>query len=331
MCRASNRGEDQPDIICAGLAQKSTSKAEDVCAVTITNDWSIAAVFDGHGGKIAAERCKNELVPTLLEIARSDSSTIDAAIADACWEIDESMGMEGIDDGTTATVGLFKQKKGKLEGLIAWIGDSTALRVDMTAKTEAGVLVPGSTTADHVPSNKSEVHRLQLQWAVREQIEQERKRAAEEGISPMSTMTTDERLSHGSEMSVVAAHMPPDDEEVQRAVRALGHEELNSDDLALMVRALAREKQMELRNGKCKPARFASPCLTLALPLPLPLALTLGQFSFIFLTFTSPYNYLAHTGLRRPRSAGRTSASIVTSVGCARRRLPGAAGPSAWR
>ena len=153
MCRASKRGEDQPDIICAGLAQKSTSKAEDVCAVTITNDWSIAAVFDGHGGKIAAERCKNELVPTLLEIARSDSSTIDAAIKDACWEIDESMGMEGIDDGTTATVGLFKQKKGKLEGLIAWIGDSTALRVDMTAKTAAGSHVPGSTTANHVPDN----------------------------------------------------------------------------------------------------------------------------------------------------------------------------------
>ena len=52
MCRASKRREDQPDIICAGLAQKSTSKAEDVCAVTITNDASIAAVFDGHGGKM---------------------------------------------------------------------------------------------------------------------------------------------------------------------------------------------------------------------------------------------------------------------------------------
>ena len=303
MCRASNRGEDQPDIICAGLAQKSTSKAEDVCAVTITEDVSIAAVFDGHGGKIAAERCKNELVPTLLEIAHRGSSAIDdAAIADACWGMDESIGIQRIDDGTTATVGLFKQKKGKLEGLIAWIGDSTALRVDMTAKTEAGVLVPGSTTADHVPSNKSEVHRLQLQWVVRQQIEQERERAAEEGISPMSTMTTDERLSHGSEMSVVAAHMPPDDEEVQRAVRALGHEELNSDDLALMVRALAREKQMELRNGKCKPARFASPCLTLALPLTLPLALTLAQFSFIpnlYLTLLLPYPHRSPAATER--------------------------------
>ena len=102
MCRASKRGEGQPDIICAGLAQKSTSKAEDVCAVTITNDASIAAVFDGHGGKIAAERCKNELVPTLLEVAHSDSSDIDAAaIVDAFWDMDKRVGSDGADDGTT--------------------------------------------------------------------------------------------------------------------------------------------------------------------------------------------------------------------------------------
>ena len=67
-----------------------------------------------------------------------------------------------------------KNKKEKLEGLVAWIGDSTALRVDMTAKTEAGAHLPGSTTANHMPYNKSEVHRLQLQWVLREQIEQDR-------------------------------------------------------------------------------------------------------------------------------------------------------------
>ena len=215
MCRASKRGEGQPDIICAGLAQKSTSKAEDVCAVTITNevsiaavfdahggkiatercnnelvptllevahsdssddaildafwdmderlgldgdeDWSITAVFDGHGGKIAAERCKNELVPILLEIAHSDSSAIDdAAIVDACWDMDKRIGMDGIDDGTTADVLLVRQKKEKLEGLVAWAGDSTALRVDMTAQAAAGAHLPGSTTANHVPDNKSE-------------------------------------------------------------------------------------------------------------------------------------------------------------------------------
>ena len=153
MCRASKRGEDQPDIICAGLAQKSISKAEGVCAVTITNDVSIAAVLDGHGGKNAAEPCKNELVPTLL-VAHSDSSAIvDAAILDAFWDMDERIGLEGIDDGTTATVLLVRQKKEKLEGLVAWAGDSTALRVDMTAKTAAGSHVSGSTTANHVPDN----------------------------------------------------------------------------------------------------------------------------------------------------------------------------------
>ena len=153
----------------------STSKAEDVCAVTITKDVSIAAVFDGHGGKIAAERCKNELVPTLLEIAHSDSSAFDAAaIVDAFWDMDKRIGMDGIDDGTTVTVFLVRLNGEKLKCLVAWAGDSTSLVVDMTAKTEAGALVPGSTTADHVPSNKSEVHRLQLQWVLREQIEQDR-------------------------------------------------------------------------------------------------------------------------------------------------------------
>ena len=144
MCRASKRGEDQQEIICAGLAQKSTSKAEDVCAVTITNDVSIAAVLDGHGGKNAAEPCKNELVPTLLQVAHNDSSAIvDAAIEGAFWDIDESLGMEGIDDGTTGIGALVQQKKEKLECLLAFVGDSAGIRVDMTAKTEAGALVPG--------------------------------------------------------------------------------------------------------------------------------------------------------------------------------------------
>ena len=157
MCRASKRGEDQQEIICAGLAQKSISKAEGVCAVTITKDVSIAAVLDGHGGKKAAEPCKNELVPTLLEVAHNDSPAIvDAAILDAFWDMDERIGLDGDDDGTTATVLLVRQKKEKLEGLVAWAGDSTALRVDMTAKTAAGSHVSGSTTANHVPDNKTE-------------------------------------------------------------------------------------------------------------------------------------------------------------------------------
>ena len=52
--------------ICAGTAQKDTAKAEDVCHVTIGALRSLAAVFDGHGGKRAAQLCKQELVPTLL-------------------------------------------------------------------------------------------------------------------------------------------------------------------------------------------------------------------------------------------------------------------------
>ena len=55
-----------PSIFCAGRAQENTAKAEDVWDVTDGKKMSIAAVFDGHGGKMAAQRCKNELVPTLI-------------------------------------------------------------------------------------------------------------------------------------------------------------------------------------------------------------------------------------------------------------------------
>ena len=58
--------EEMHDEICAGTAQQDTAKAEDVCHVTIGELRSLAAVFDGHGGKRAAQLCESELVPTLL-------------------------------------------------------------------------------------------------------------------------------------------------------------------------------------------------------------------------------------------------------------------------
>ena len=86
---ASKLGEDRPDIICAGYAQKS----KDVCAVTSTNEVTIAGVFDGHGGLRAAERCKYELVPALLEVACSKSAAIDAAaIVEKFWDMDARVG-----------------------------------------------------------------------------------------------------------------------------------------------------------------------------------------------------------------------------------------------
>ena len=252
-----------PSIFCAGHAQENTAKAEDVWDVTIGKQMSIAAVFDGHGGKTAAQRCKKELMPILLKTGLGDSS----AIVDAFWDLDQRVGGSGTNDGTTATVLLvWPQKVGnameKLQCLLAWVGDSTAFRVNMTAETATGAHVPGSTTATHSLSNTSEVRWLRLEWSVRAQIELARERAAEgdsltrcspavEATPAFDTLrssgsTTPDRLSHGSDMSAIVAHIAPDREEVQRAVHAAGHSELSEDDLALLVRALAREKRMEL-------------------------------------------------------------------------------------
>ena len=92
--------------------------------------------------------------------------------------MDKRVGSDGATDGTTATVLLvWPQKVGnatkKLQCALAWVGDSKALRVNMTAEAAAGAHVPGSTTAAHALSNKSEVHRLQLEWSVRVQLELE--------------------------------------------------------------------------------------------------------------------------------------------------------------
>jgi len=61
-----DRCTERMQEICAGTAQEDTAKAEDVCHVTIGTLRSLAAVFDGHGGKRAAQLCEQELVPTLL-------------------------------------------------------------------------------------------------------------------------------------------------------------------------------------------------------------------------------------------------------------------------
>jgi len=128
---------DQPDTTCDGHAQKSTSKAEDVRNVTITKDATVDAVFDGHSGKIAVERCKNEPVPTLLEVAHQDSSdsdsdsVVDASTVDAFLDMDKRVGSDDSDDGTTVS-----DATKLLQCVTAWTGD-----VCWSAR------VPGSTAA----------------------------------------------------------------------------------------------------------------------------------------------------------------------------------------
>jgi len=411
-----------PDI-CAGSSQENTAKAEDVFHVTIGAIRSIAAVFDGHGGKRAAQLCEQELVPTLLsaglgisltgirehsgEESRARAQALgsgtaagwgaqqrgmaaglvageaaagwgatariadapvelrsssegdangglppDAAVVNAFWDMDRRIGGGGIDDGTTATVLLISRPsatttvtpgiRGTPEAdaaaapatggpptfrcALAWVGDSSALRVDMTAAM-ADALVPGSSTAKHQLSNDGEVRRLQLEWSVRAQIERDRGAQAQAGPrcgldspatltpacpacdSPASTSTSMRGAATGttsaphaphaphapapcegrrsvlltasgregassssfsssarvsrvpsapsvgssaetsigaSDVSFIARRVAPGRGEVECAVRAAGHAALGEEELTLLVRALAREKRIEL-------------------------------------------------------------------------------------
>ena len=108
------------------------SKAEDVRNVTITKEATIDAVFDCHSGKIAIERCKNEPVPTLLEVAHQDSSdsdsdsVVDASTVDAFLDMDKRVGSDDSDDGTTDTLWpktVSDATKRLQQCAIAWNGD----------------------------------------------------------------------------------------------------------------------------------------------------------------------------------------------------------------
>lgn len=91
-----------------GTWQLNTHKAEDVWHVEPVEkapDGTTPlpagfAVFDGHGGKAAAQACREGIIGRLIK----DGQPRDAsAIASAFWETDESLGQSGILSGTTAS------------------------------------------------------------------------------------------------------------------------------------------------------------------------------------------------------------------------------------
>ena len=62
----------------------------------------------------------------------------DAQISNAFWDADMDLGLAGEMSGTTATVALVEQHAdgNSLDVVLAWVGDSAAIRVDMEMKPE---------------------------------------------------------------------------------------------------------------------------------------------------------------------------------------------------
>jgi len=121
------------------------------------------AIFDGHGGKDAADRCQATLHDQISRRAPDTTKATDAlgeGLRRACWELDEDLGSAHVDAGTTATILCI----GRSTATLGWVGDSTALVVDMTSPK------PAWATPKHNPQNPSEVARMKAEWGARREF-----------------------------------------------------------------------------------------------------------------------------------------------------------------
>uniref|UniRef100_A0A7S3K3I8 PPM-type phosphatase domain-containing protein n=1 Tax=Aureoumbra lagunensis TaxID=44058 RepID=A0A7S3K3I8_9STRA len=152
------------------------------------------SVFDGHGGKEAAEKCVDELHVRVADLLNSSFSTIlekdeeekilKSAVAKAFWDIDDDLGSQGITAGTTATtlLLLFNEDSNQpYKAMIAWIGDSIGLCYDVVQGTRFNM------TTRHNPEQDSEMQKLQAIWKLR-------KKAQRSGRALLSTTSSQKKI-----------------------------------------------------------------------------------------------------------------------------------------
>jgi len=229
-----------------GYAHAVTSKDEDTHAVLHSAGTSLFAIYDGHGGKQAAEHCREKLSPALIALAPDFE---EAAIADAFWAADASLGKDNVLDGTTATVLLVSHggdgsATSKARCVLAWVGDSSALVVDMLAPGHHKAAV-SHTTSDHHVKSPSEVARLEQEWAVRKHLRVSNRSPS---VVTASRDTSKSQLSGETSRSSVDGVTLS---EAREASIALGMD-LSDAQVRMLHRALAREQTIvrhERRSG----------------------------------------------------------------------------------
>ena len=147
-----------------GQAQGPAVKGEDTLYVRGVFDGAgaiCAAVFDGHGGKAASVAALKTVGDRLMDHGPPLS---DALIADAFWQADQALGEAGEMSGTTATVCFLEPCDGALAGVLAWVGDSAALHVDMDSPLAQAITF---ATSLHNPENPAEAQRIATSTATR--------------------------------------------------------------------------------------------------------------------------------------------------------------------
>ena len=204
-------------LLSCGSAQLY-KKGEDTLYVDASDpDSSLFAVFDGHGGPQAAVLCRNLLCPSILASARPISSE---SVEKAFWSADETLSEQGQFAGTTATVlCVDRTAGGGFSCLLSWVGDSTAIVIDMLAPHVTNSIVRSASTTDHTASNASESRRLRVEALVRDSLE----------------LLMDDPLAPPSVAQVEAAW----------AAALPGEPPLSADEAGLLTRELARGARLE--------------------------------------------------------------------------------------
>ena len=205
-------------LLSCGSAQLHKKGEDTLCVDASDPDSSLFAVFDGHGGPQAAVLCRDTLCPSILASARPVSTE---SVEEAFWSADAALCEQGQFAGTTATVlCVGRTVGGGFSCLLSWVGDSTAIVIDMLAPRATKSVVRSASTTDHNASNASESRRLRVEALVRESLE----------------LFTDDPLA------------PPSVEQVEAAWAAAlpGEPPLSADAAGVLTRELARGARLEM-------------------------------------------------------------------------------------
>ena len=232
-----------------GLAAAESHKGEDRYSSLLKDRLYGFGLFDGHGGPDCAKHCAStEAEGILPQVLSGSHLPTHETIADAFWTADAVCGpvmaargkKEGLKKGghagSTATILLVealpgkkeqaadatadatspnkkgKQKSGGFKCLFAWVGDSTALAVNMSN----GQIC--SQTINHTPDQPIEAANLKLMSAAGKQL----KKVAARGRRP-SVMIREAEAAAVANGGVAADEEEEEEEEVEEEAVTLAH------------------------------------------------------------------------------------------------------------
>mmetsp|Transcript_30584 Transcript_30584/g.79406 ORF Transcript_30584/g.79406 Transcript_30584/m.79406 type:complete len:401 (+) Transcript_30584:74-1276(+) len=226
--------------VTVAIVNEESHKGEDASSTMDRAGVLAYGVFDGHGGKHCSQACASNgpsgILPMILSAMDGSTLPSDTAVTDAFWTADAAIGADMLlhaerpHAGSTATILCLapgKSADADFECLLAWVGDSTGIVVDMQG---AGRLA--HVSRNHSPDVMPEVDFLHHLAAVAKQVRKKRKKEADGGAGGDDD-------DDGADGKGEHLEIPPSTDEVEDALRAL---KKPMDDAALVHRALVREK-----------------------------------------------------------------------------------------